>query len=64
VFAGFVLVYGARQVWLVGMFGSLIFALIAGVIAMCIPVRSKAGFIIPSLAITLYCAYLIGSRGD
>ena len=48
--------------WRLGGVGSLAFALFAGLIGMCIPVRAKVGFIIPGMVVALLIAYLIGSR--
>lgn len=39
--------------------GALVFAVLAGVIAMCIPVRSKAGYMIPSILIVMVIVYAI-----
>ena len=62
VFMLLVLAYVPREKWLVGALGSGIFAGFSGLIAMCIPVKPKAGFIIPAVLISLWCAYLIGTH--
>lgn len=60
VFLAIVVLYTPREGWAIGALGSGIFAMFCGVIAMCIPVKSKLAFIVPSIAIGLGCAYLIG----
>jgi hypothetical protein len=60
VFFAFVLVT-PRQAWLMGALGSALFATLAGLVAMCIPVRAKALFIAPSIILFLVIAYLIGN---
>jgi len=50
-----------RKEWAVGALGSLFFALMSGLVAMCIPVRNKALFIIPSLLAGIVVAFLIGN---
>ena len=42
--------------------GGAIFALGAGLIAMCIPVRRKVGFILPSILIVFVLAALLGHK--
>ena len=64
VFMGSVLLYVPMHRWLMGALGSALFALFSACIAMCIPVKRKAGFIIPSILIAVYCAYRIGTRGS
>jgi hypothetical protein len=64
IFMGSVLLYVPVNRWLMGALGSALFALFAACIAMCIPVKPKAGFIIPSILIAVYCAYRIGTRGS
>jgi hypothetical protein len=49
-----------RAAWLVGAIGSAIFAVLAGLIAICIPVKRKILFIAPSIFICIVLAYLIG----
>ena len=48
--------------WYYGALGSAAFAICAGLIAMCIPVRNKAGFIIPALLIVLIVAVKVGGK--
>ena len=48
--------------WYYGALGSAAFAICAGLIAMCIPVRNKAGFIIPAMFIVMVVAWRIGSK--
>ena len=62
IFMATVLGFVPRERWLLGAIGSAIFASFCGLIAMCIPVRWKAAFIIPSIVIGLFCAYLIGTH--
>ena len=50
-----------RGKWIYGAIGSAVFAGIAGVIALCIPVRTKILFIAPSVLTCLIVVYLIGS---
>ena len=61
VFFAFVLVT-PRQVWLLGALGSVMFATMSGLVAMCIPVRAKALFIAPSILLFIVIAFLIGNR--
>ena len=49
-----------RDRWLMGALGSAIMGAITGVIALCIPVKHKAGFIVPSIFAGLVVLYLIG----
>jgi|KBSMisStandDraft_5_1062788.scaffolds.fasta_scaffold695836_2 hypothetical protein len=49
-----------RDRWLMGALGSAIMAAITGVIAICIPVKHKAGFIVPSILAGLVVLYLVG----
>jgi hypothetical protein len=51
-----------RDQWLMGAIGSAIFAGFSGLIAMCIPVKSKAVFIVPSIMISVIAAYLLGTH--
>jgi hypothetical protein len=60
VFFGFVMLT-PRSAWLVGALGSAIFAGMSGLVAMCIPVRSKVLFIAPSILVFVVIAYLIGN---
>jgi hypothetical protein len=60
VFFGFVMLT-PRSAWLVGALGSAIFAGMSGLVALCIPVRSKVLFIAPSILIFVVIAYLIGT---
>src|SRR6476619_5544049 len=56
-----ILIFLPRGGWLMGALGSMMFSAFAGIIAMCIPVKPKAAFIIPGVAIAFYCAYLLGT---
>ena len=47
--------------WGMGALGSLIFAAISGFIALCIPVKRKALFIVPSIFAGLIAAIIIGN---
>lgn len=49
-----------REAWLMGALGSAMFAAFSGVIAMCIPARNKAVFIVPSILVGVIAAYLLG----
>jgi hypothetical protein len=60
VFFAFVLMT-PREAWLMGALGSVIFALLSGLVALCIPVRNKALFIAPSIIFFIVIAYLIGN---
>jgi hypothetical protein len=51
-------------VWAVGALGSLLFASLSGLVAMCIPVRRKAAFIVPSLLLGLVVAFVIGTASS
>jgi len=46
--------------WLMGLFGAALFGFFSGLIAMCIPVRNKAGFIFPAIVICFLIAYFLG----
>jgi len=63
VFFGFVLLT-PREAWLVGALGSAMFAVMSGLVAMCIPVRTKVLFIAPSIIIFVVIAYLIGNANN
>lgn len=56
----FVFFFSPSESWLVGSLGSVLLAMGCGLLAMCIPVRRKAGFIIPSLLAGLVFAYILG----
>jgi hypothetical protein len=60
VFLAFVLM-GPRQAWLMGALGSVVFAALSGLVALCIPVRNKALFIAPSIILFIVIAFLIGN---
>jgi hypothetical protein len=49
-----------KETWLVGTIGAAIFTILAGLIAICIPVKRKILFIVPSIFICVVLAYLIG----
>ena len=53
--------FGPREAWLIGALGSLILGLFSGLIALCIPVRTKILFILPSVLAGLVIAFVIGS---
>jgi hypothetical protein len=50
-----------REMWLMGALGSAAFAVFAGLIALCIPVRHKILFIAPGILVCIVIAYLIGT---
>jgi hypothetical protein len=56
----FFVLFLPRNAWLMGALGSLLFAAFSGLIAMCIPVRPKAGFIVPGIVIGVILAYMLG----
>jgi H+/Cl- antiporter ClcA len=59
-----VIVVQHREDWLEGALGSAIMGTIAGLVAMCIPVKNKAAFIVPALFAGVAVGYLIGkTRG-
>jgi hypothetical protein len=60
VFFGFVLLT-PREAWLMGALGSAMFAVLSGLVAMCIPVRVKVLFIAPSIFLFVVIAFLIGN---
>lgn len=60
VFFAFVLLT-PREAWLMGALGSVMFAVLSGLVAMCIPVRAKALFIAPSIILFVVIAFLIGN---
>ena len=64
IFIACVMLAGARGAWLMGLIGSVMFASFAGLIAMCIPVKPKVGFIIPAVLIALICAYELGTNAS
>jgi hypothetical protein len=64
VFMVLILLVLPRQDWGYGALGSAFFALTSGLIALCIPVRNKAGFIIPAVVLSLVAAYLVGSNAE
>jgi len=64
IFVVLILIVAPRSLWLLAAFGSAMFALLSGLIAMCIPVKSKAGFIIPAVVISLLISYMIGRSSD
>lgn len=57
----FFVLFLPKEAWLMGALGSAMFAVFSGVIAMCIPVRNKAAFIVPSILIGVIAAYILGS---
>ena len=63
VFFGFVLLT-PREAWLMGTLGSAMFAVLSGLVAMCIPVRAKALFIAPSILLFIVIAFLIGNANS
>jgi hypothetical protein len=60
VFFAFVLMT-SRETWLMGALGSVAFAVFSGLVALCIPVRAKALFIVPSILLFVVIAFLIGN---
>ena len=56
----FFVLFLPRESWAMGALGSVMFAACSGVVAMCIPVRSKAGFVVPSILAGVVVAYIIG----
>jgi hypothetical protein len=60
VFLSFVF-FAPHRNWVYGAIGSAAFATFAGLIALCIPVRSKLLFVVPSIFACIFIAYLIGS---
>jgi hypothetical protein len=63
IFFGFVLMT-PREAWLMGALGSAMFAVLSGLVAMCIPVRAKALFIAPSILLFVVIAFLIGTANS
>jgi hypothetical protein len=55
---------GPRNLWLLASLGSLIFAGFSGLVAMCIPVKSKLLFTVPPVMLSLLIAYLAGSSSS
>lgn len=53
--------FGPREAWLMGALGSVILGVFSGLIALCIPVRTKILFILPSVLAGLVIAFLIGN---
>ena len=64
VFMILVLVVAPRSLWLLAALGSVMFALLSGLIALCIPVKNKAGFIIPAVVLSLLVSYLVGRSSE
>jgi hypothetical protein len=53
-----------RGDWIAGALGSAMFATLSGLVAMCIPVKNKAGFIVPALVVSMVLAYIVGSGAE
>jgi hypothetical protein len=56
----FFVLFLPREAWLMGALGSAMFAVFSGIVAMCIPARSRAAFIIPSIMVGVIAAYMLG----
>lgn len=56
----FFVLFLPKDAWIMGALGSAMFAAFSGIIAMCIPVRNKAGFIVPSILVGVVAAYMLG----
>ncbi len=52
----------ARERWVLGAIGSLAVSLLSGLVAMCIPVRSKWGFVVPAIVAGLAVAAFLGNH--
>jgi len=63
VFVGLIVLFLPRKDWPAGLLGSAMFSMLAGIVAMCIPVRPKVGFIVPGVVVSFFVAWLIGTRG-
>jgi len=53
--------FAPRSQWVAGALGSVVLALGCGVVALCIPVRSKLLFVVPSIVAGLVFAYILGT---
>jgi len=47
-----------------GIIGAMLFAMFTGMIAACIPVKNKAGYIIPAMLVSMTVAYLAGRDAE
>ena len=56
----FFVLFTPREAWAMGALGSAMFAAFSGLIAMCIPTRSKAAFIVPGILVGVIIAYMLG----
>jgi hypothetical protein len=61
VFFGAIILLLPRNQWAAGVLGSGMLALLSGVIAICIPVRSRWIYVTPGIVVCFIIAYLLGS---
>ncbi len=56
----FFVLFLPKDEWALGALGSAMFAIFSGLVAMCIPVKTKAGFIVPAIVLGVVIAYMLG----